>query len=144
MTIEERKQELTKHSASTVRRNPKLFAEFVSLYKADGGNPRDCMGCNFASVFSRWIREIKSPFNIKNSETMADNTFTLKKAEQKILIPGSSYVITKNSPDEKVIEYLNQDGGKYKDARVKAWFIEIPAEPKKKKRAVKKVVKKEE
>ena len=126
VNLAERKETLLKHSAREVRFNKSLFAEFVFLYKSEGGNPQDCMSCKFSSVFENWKKS-----SIKTEVKMeSNNTFKLKNPKELIYVPFNGEVITKDSPDALVIEFLNQDGGKNKDARIKRYFAEIPKEKK--------------
>lgn len=74
---------------------------------------------------------------------MSNNTFKLKNPTELIQIPLGLGTITKDSPDEMVLTFLNQDGGKHKAARIERFFLEVPKEKKKRKPRAKKEVKEE-
>lgn len=137
MTLQERKDNLLKHSATEVRNSRTLFAEFVFIYTAEGGNKRDCMSCNFKSVFIRWQRA-NSVEGIKKKQQMASNTFKLKNPKEQIYVPGGAGTITESSPDELVVSFLNQEKGKNKDARINRFFAQIPESMREKPKAAKK------
>jgi hypothetical protein len=112
-----------------------LFAEFVFIYTSEGGRKQDCMSCNFKTVFNRWQNS-----NItvtKKNITMADNTFKLKNENELIAIPLGLGTISKDSPDELVEKFLNQEKGKYREARINRFFAKVP-DKKVKKKTVKK------
>ena len=57
---------------------------------------------------------------------MSNNTFKLKNPNEIISIPKGLGVITKNSPDELVETFLNQDDGKNRENRIKRFFEKTP------------------
>ncbi len=127
MELADRKANLLKHSAREVRSKKDLFAEFVILYTEEGGNPKDCMSCRFSSVFENWRRgSVKTETKVEKS-----NTFELKNPKEQIYVPFNGEVITKNSPDSLVLEFLNQEDGKFKEARTKRFFTKVPVVKKK-------------
>jgi len=159
VSLTDRKAKLLTYSAKQVRQNTTLFAEFVFLYTEEVDDPREklrreksCKGCNFKSVFARWQREQRM-INIKKIETMPKNTFKLVNPNNYIYIPAGKFageVITNNSPDEMVVEYLKQVKGADRENRIKKNFAELPeamrkkaapkAEPKAEVKAAPKVV----
>lgn len=127
MTTQEKKLNLLRFSANEVRTNRALFADFQFIYVAEGGNPKACMGCNFKDVFNKWQNENKNNgVSILKSKIMATNTFKMANEKEQIYVPVTGKVITKDSPDELVNEFLDQNGGKNRDARMKRFFKKAP------------------
>ena len=54
------------------------------------------------------------------------NTFKLKNSKEQIQVPKGLGVITSDSTDDLVNTFLNQDGGKFKQARIDRFFSKIP------------------
>lgn len=121
------KDELFRHSASDIRRKPELFAEFRRLYVEDGYSLQGCIGCGFSNNFESWKSK---HFKSKNIEIMesenSKNTFVIHRNYNKLYVPYINKVITKDSPDDLVLEFLNQDNGKYFDMRCKNFFEVLP------------------
>lgn len=121
------KDELLKNSASTVRSNPTLFAEFKRLYQEEGHDLSGCVGCSFANNFNAWRdKHIKSKTVKVMSKSNGKNTFVIHRNYSKLYVPYINEVITKDSSDELVIQFLNQDGGKYFEGRAKNFFEKLP------------------
>lgn len=142
LTLSERKKVLLKHSAREVRSSRTLFAEFVFIYQAEGGNPAACHSCQFGTIYNRWQKEAARQEPQIEKALKMSNTFKLRNPKEVIYVPKTGAVITQDSPDELVNEYLNQDKGKYREIRTDRYFAQVPEEQPKKKPA-KKAVKKD-
>lgn len=128
--IKYKKEKLIKHSANEVRNNKTLFADFVEIYVAEGGNKKDCYTCKFKTVFEGWRR--KSPV-IKKTVIMT-NTFKLKNPKDLIYIPGGGGVVTAKSSDE-LVEKLFKAIKSDRIEAIKGKFSELPESMKPKKKA---------
>ncbi|TSE05255.1 hypothetical protein [Aquimarina algiphila] len=116
------KQEIIRYSANQVRQSPELFAEFLRLYEIEFGVKPNCAGCAFSSTFSKWKKSFNKIIQMKKH----DNTFKLNPKYTQLYVPGNGEVITSNSEDSLVIEFLTQEDGKYFESRKLTFFEELP------------------
>lgn len=123
--------ELIKYSANDVKTNKHLFAEFLRLYEEENGKKPNCASCVFASTFNKWKFKHTLKNKTKKMGSQKQNTFKLKIETAIYRVPFSTTVITKDSTDKDVLDYIDQDKGRYKDAREKI-FLKLPEKPKRK------------
>lgn len=126
------KSELIQYSASKVKRDKTLFAEFIRLYEEELGYKPNCATCKFQNTFNNWKKQT-TMFNLKMKKEVEEvnkaNTFELKGKGKIIRIPFTVKILKADSPDKIALEYLNQEEGKYRKAR-EAVFATLPTEGK--------------
>lgn len=107
--VNERLANLLKLDARTILKTQRQ--EYIDLHLLIEGFKPSCVGCSAKSKLNAWKNKLSKNNIIKIKEVMStDNTFKLKKKYQRVSIPFTGTVITKDSKDATVQYYL--DGAK--------------------------------
>ena len=128
----ERLIKLFSYDARFILGNKDLKQEYIDLHTIKEGKKPVCATCSARRMLALWKKKYSKELGlteIKHKKNkMTDNTFKLKKGRKSLRFPFTSKVITEDSTDELVLQYISSATTDEDKERRLSFFETLPTE----------------